>query len=117
MWDVTPNALPALTVAPARVGQEPAALAETAAMVTNRILNCWMFVGIIGCSIRSLIAGTVSFAAVVLSSERIVSISLRLPVKRSGASFTDEFDPIPPKQTKEEDPQRGNPWDGSSAEM
>uniref|UniRef100_A0A8B9Z3X3 Grainyhead like transcription factor 3 n=1 Tax=Buteo japonicus TaxID=224669 RepID=A0A8B9Z3X3_9AVES len=30
----------------------------------------------------------------------------RLPLKRSGASFTDEFDPIPPKQTKEEDPQR-----------
>lgn len=116
MWDVTPVALPALTVAPV-AGQEPAALAETAAVITNRILNCWMFVGIIGCSIRSSIAGTVSFAAVVLSSERIVSISLRLPVKRSGASFTDEFDPIPPKQTKEEDPQRGNPWDGSSAEM
>ncbi|XP_021230967.1 grainyhead-like protein 3 homolog isoform X3 [Numida meleagris] len=30
----------------------------------------------------------------------------RLPLKRSGASFTDEFDPVPPKQTKEEDPQR-----------
>ncbi|KAM4757917.1 grainyhead-like protein 3 homolog isoform X1 [Corvus hawaiiensis] len=30
----------------------------------------------------------------------------RLPLKRSGASFTDEFDPIPPKQTKDEDPQR-----------
>lgn len=117
MWDMTPNALPALTVAPVRVGQEPAALVETAAVLTNLILNCWMFVGVIGCSIRSSIAGTVSFAAVVLSSERIVSVSLRLPVKRSGASFTDEFDPIPPKQTKEEDPQRGNPWDGSSAEM
>ncbi|XP_065553739.1 grainyhead-like protein 3 homolog [Lathamus discolor] len=30
----------------------------------------------------------------------------RLPLKRSGASFTEEFDPVPPKQTKEEDPQR-----------
>ncbi|NXE39075.1 GRHL3 protein, partial [Ptilorrhoa leucosticta] len=30
----------------------------------------------------------------------------RLPLKRSGASFTDDFDPIPPKQTKDEDPQR-----------
>uniref|UniRef100_A0A8D0FF02 Grainyhead like transcription factor 3 n=1 Tax=Strix occidentalis caurina TaxID=311401 RepID=A0A8D0FF02_STROC len=36
----------------------------------------------------------------------IVFLLLRLPLKRSGASFTDEFDPIPPKQTKEEDPQR-----------
>uniref|UniRef100_A0A8C9F323 Grainyhead like transcription factor 3 n=1 Tax=Pavo cristatus TaxID=9049 RepID=A0A8C9F323_PAVCR len=35
-----------------------------------------------------------------------VFLSLRLPLKRSGASFTDEFDPVPPKQTKEEDPQR-----------
>lgn len=83
--------------------------------MTNPVFNYWMFVGVIGCSIRSSIAGIVLFAAIVLSSERIVSVSLRLPVKRSGASFTDEFDPIPPKQTKEEDPQRGNPWDGDSS--
>uniref|UniRef100_A0A8C3YAS0 Grainyhead like transcription factor 3 n=1 Tax=Catharus ustulatus TaxID=91951 RepID=A0A8C3YAS0_CATUS len=29
-----------------------------------------------------------------------------LPLKRSGASFTDDFDPIPPKHSKDEDPQR-----------
>ncbi|NXO72667.1 GRHL3 protein, partial [Phainopepla nitens] len=31
----------------------------------------------------------------------------RLPLKRSGASFTDDFDPLPPKHSKDEDPQRG----------
>ncbi|NXQ36447.1 GRHL3 protein, partial [Alaudala cheleensis] len=34
---------------------------------------------------------------------------LRLPLKRSGAAFPEDFEPIPPKQSKEEDPQRGNP--------
>ncbi|NXK66564.1 GRHL3 protein, partial [Sylvietta virens] len=30
----------------------------------------------------------------------------RLPLKRSGASFTEDFDPLPPKHSKDEDPQR-----------
>ncbi|KAJ7416624.1 grainyhead like transcription factor 3 [Willisornis vidua] len=36
----------------------------------------------------------------------VPSAANRLPLKRSGASFTDEFDAIPAKQSKEEDPQR-----------
>ncbi|XP_063275139.1 grainyhead-like protein 3 homolog isoform X1 [Prinia subflava] len=30
----------------------------------------------------------------------------RLPLKRSGASFSDDFEPLPPKHSKDEDPQR-----------
>ncbi|KAL2296087.1 hypothetical protein Nmel_017621 [Mimus melanotis] len=36
----------------------------------------------------------------------VPSSANRLPLKRSGASFTDDFEPIPPKHSKDEDPQR-----------
>ncbi|NXY10440.1 GRHL3 protein, partial [Pteruthius melanotis] len=37
---------------------------------------------------------------------RVLCSLPRLPLKRSGASFADDFDPIAPKQSKDEDPQR-----------
>lgn len=104
---VIPEPLPAHTDRLACAVQEGAALLETAAVITNPVFNCWRFAG---CSIRSLLLCSLLLFC---PSESVVFLSLRLPLKRSGASFTEELDPVPPKQTKEEDPQRGNHWDGN----
>lgn len=87
------------------------------AVITEPIFICWVFIGIISFSVKSQTAATVLFAILFCPLESTVFLFLRLPLKRSGASFTDEFDPVPPKQTKEEDPQRGKPWSGNSSWM
>lgn len=86
------------------------------AVITEPIFNCWVFIGIISFSVKSQTSAIVLFTAILFCPlENTVFLFLRLSLKRSGASFTDEFDPVPPKQTKEEDPQRGKPWSGNSS--
>lgn len=64
--DVIPKPVPALTDVPGCVRQETATLADAA--ITELIFNCWVFVGVVGCSIKSSVAGIVLFAAIVLFS-------------------------------------------------
>lgn len=86
--------------------------ADTAAVMTNLILTAGCLLEWLGVRLLELFCLLLLFCLL----ESGVSLLLRLPLKRSGASFADEFEPIPPKQTKEEDPQRGNPGTGTLPE-